>query len=98
MTNEQIVRPGTVWEDCDKRAAGRTIRVDRIVDVVYGGGVVYGVVPYAVCTVLTGRGGKPVKSGRQTEIRVSRFRPTSNGYRLVGEPLFVAPAVAGGGS
>lgn len=87
MTNrdQEIVKPGQVWADNDKRSGQRTLRVERLTEYLYSSGGLIGPVPYAVCTVLTDRSGKPVKSGRRVEIRVSRFRPTSTGYRLVSE-------------
>jgi hypothetical protein len=76
------VRPGQVWADNDPRSAGRTLRVESIT------------VGRAVCTVLTnsdsvqalldsaaGYRGRDVR-GNTVEIEVSRFRPTSTGYRL----------------
>jgi hypothetical protein len=77
------VRPGQVWADNDKRAAGRTLRVDRIEN------------GKAVCTVLTnsdyyqreveaGRSAWVVdKVGKTTRISLQRFKPTNTGYRLV---------------
>jgi hypothetical protein len=79
------VKPGQIWADNDKRATGRTIRVDSI----EGG--------KAVCTILTnpdyydrevkaGRSAWVVdKRGKTTKISISRFRPTNSGYRLVKE-------------
>ncbi|HET9889704.1 MAG TPA: hypothetical protein VFQ42_04315 [Mycobacterium sp.] len=92
MTTRDVVKPGTLWADCDPRQVGRTLRVDRITTAVFGtlDGQHGGEVPYAVCTVATARGGKPVRSGRRVTIRLSRFRPTSNGYRLVSEQLALA--------
>lgn len=79
------VEPGQVWADNDPRSDGRTVRVDRIDD------------GKAVCTVLTNRthaqreldrgtGWSTDSRGRTTRIALSRFRPTSTGYRLVQHP------------
>lgn len=86
MSNEQIVKPGQVWADNDKRMVGRTLRVDAITSSVFTtGDGLEADVPYAVCTVLTNRDGHRGKPGRQVAIRLARFRPTANGYRLVSE-------------
>lgn len=86
MSQQQPVEPKQVWQDCDKRAGGRYIRVDRIDG------------DKAICTVLTNRDsaqeqldrqpdvvGIVDQRGRTTRIRIRlyRFRPTSTGYRLV---------------
>jgi hypothetical protein len=79
------VRPGQTWADNDKRAAGRKVHVDKIDGL------------YAICTIVADRadpaphrgryntprppGWSPV--GQVTRILVGRFRPTSNGYRLI---------------
>lgn len=80
-----IVRAEQVWADCDPRNAGRTIRVDRFEYHTFTApSVPDGQVPYAVCTVLTQPDDRPwALTGHQVTIRVSRMRPTSNGYRLV---------------
>lgn len=83
------VRPGQLWADNDPRHAGRTLRVD---EVCYRAGK-----KVARCTILTNSDetqaeiDKPTtpwyrpadRRGRQTDISVRRFRPTSTGYRLV---------------
>jgi len=84
VTTTEHVRPGQIWEDCDARAKGRTLRVDRIETHTFQAGGITGLVPHAVCTVLT----PPANAGHrrighQVTIRVSRMRPTSTGYRLV---------------
>lgn len=79
MPETPDVKPGQVWADNDQRSAGRTIRVDRIEG------------DKAVCTILTNRDAADLNDwgtdmrGRQVRIKVSRFRPTSTGYRLVEE-------------
>jgi len=72
------VRPGQVWADNDLRAVGRTLRVERVED------------GKAICVILTNRDATDPDSpwqqdarGRTTRISLSRFRPTSTGYRLV---------------
>lgn len=78
------VKPGQVWADNDPRSDGRTLRVDRIEG------------DKAACTVLTNtqqadlglRDNSPwVRDmrGKTTRISLSRFRPTSTGYRLLSE-------------
>lgn len=82
------VRVGQVWADNDPRVAGRTLRVDAI----EGG--------KATCTVLTNDddtqalidnplrapwANRSDRRGRETRISLSRFKPTSTGYRLIEE-------------
>lgn len=82
------VRVGQIWADSDKRAAGRTLRVDEIRPNPIG--------HIALCTILTnatevqqqlddpnsGYRGQDAR-GKQTRIAVRRFTPTSTGYRLI---------------
>jgi hypothetical protein len=83
---ESVIRVGQVWADNDPRNEGRTIRVDRIEDHLHGHGGLTGRVAHAVCTVLTPATEYPTaRTGHQVTIRVSRMRPTSNGYRLIPE-------------
>ncbi len=79
------VRPGQTWADNDKRAAGRKVRVDKIDGL------------YAICTIVADRADPAPHRGRYntprppgwspvglvTRILLGRFRPTSNGYRLI---------------
>lgn len=68
------VRVGQVWADNDKRARGRTVRVDSVD------------ARWAYCTVLTpANGPRPGRVGRQTRIDRDRMKPTSTGYQLVSE-------------
>lgn len=86
IPNEVPVRVGQIWADNDPRSAGRTLRVDAIVD------------GKALCTTLTnaddqqrsldGAGPRPKswyrdRRGKQTKISLSRFKPNATGYRLV---------------
>lgn len=82
MTTDTRVKPGQIWADNDKRAEGRTVRVERIED------------GKAVCTVLTNRDAAQREldrgsawctdmRGKTTRISLARFRPTNTGYRLV---------------
>lgn len=66
-----VVRPGQVWADNDKREKGR--RLIRVV-------LVDEVAQYALVAPYTGRDNA---KGRVTRIRLNRFKPTSTGYRLV---------------
>src|SRR5258706_10107741 len=63
------VRPGQIWESCDKRDHGRRVKVK---EVVRDGDTLYAVVQ------------SPTGYGRKSRIRLDRFRPNSTGYRLVG--------------
>ncbi|MGR6924264.1 hypothetical protein ACU635_59225 [[Actinomadura] parvosata] len=84
------VRAGQVWADNDPRAAGRTLRVERLDG------------DQAICMVLTNsdstqrhldayarprpHSNRPIlrdTRGTLRRIALSRFRPTSTGYRLV---------------
>jgi hypothetical protein len=71
------VRPGSIWADNDSRSEGRTLRVERIED------------GKAVCVILTNTDSANVSwqqrdmRGKTTRISLSRFRPTSTGYRLI---------------
>jgi hypothetical protein len=65
------VQVGQVWADNDKRSAGRHVKVMAI-EVLHRQAVVR---PCSPTGQLTG--------SRVTRIRLTRFRPTSTGYRLV---------------
>jgi hypothetical protein len=90
VTSYYEVKPGQIWADNDSRSAGRTLRIDRIVD------------SKAVCTILANADdlqraldacmpGEPARvgeypddrRGKTTRISLARFRPTNTGYRLV---------------
>ncbi len=72
MAETPDVRPGQVWADNDPRSVGRTLRV-----VAVGRNA-------ARCVVLTpAKGGSPHTVGRVSMIALDRFRPVSNGYRLL---------------
>ncbi|MEJ0017482.1 MAG: hypothetical protein WDN25_13145 [Acetobacteraceae bacterium] len=80
------VLPGQIWADNDKRAAGRRVQVLSVEG------------DYANCVVVADRDDPVRLSGRyncprppdwtpvghNTRILLSRFQPTSNGYRYVG--------------
>lgn len=66
------VRVGQVWADNDKRALGRTVRVDSVD------------ARWAYCTVLTPAAGA-TRTGQKTRIDRDRMKPTSTGYQLVSE-------------
>jgi hypothetical protein len=82
------VRPGQVWADNDKRAKGRTLRVDRVdYDEQRGYRV-------ASCTVLTMDEASKARQragigrdlvGSRTRVAVKRMRPNSTGYRLLSD-------------
>lgn len=67
------VKVGQVWQDCDKRMSGRCIRVMAIKD------------GKALCSraVQSSWGEWFRLPGRQVRISLSRFKPTSTGYRLL---------------
>ncbi|TDD97724.1 hypothetical protein [Actinomadura rubrisoli] len=86
MAADSTVKPGQTWADNDKRAEGRTFRVESIDG------------DKAICTVLTntdvaqqqideyrGRSCPWARDmrGKATRISLSRFKPTNSGYRLV---------------
>jgi hypothetical protein len=80
VATNPIVRPGQVWESCDRRelrpVQGRKnghkrLRVDRLVTEDTG--------TYADCTVINAE----LRERAITRVRIDRFRPTSNGYRLI---------------
>lgn len=74
---EQTPTPavGQIWQDNDKRSYGRRVRIVEIDGT------------HAVVELVTGRGvgHADAKPGRQTRIRLDRFRPISTGYRYVGQ-------------
>lgn len=90
MVNTTEVKPSQIWADNDPRSTGRTLRVEHIT-----------VTGKAFCTILTNSdetqrevdhgtqratGYRPKDMrGRTTFIKLSRFKPTSTGYRLIGQ-------------
>lgn len=68
--SEPVVKAGQVWADNDKRSEGRKVRILSVGET------------HAVVEQYVPRGSS-AKPGRQTQIRLDRFRPTSTGYRLV---------------
>lgn len=62
------VKIGQIWLDCDKRMQNRKLRVERIEN------------GYAFCRHWSNFGGV---SGRETRIRLDRFRKNSTGFLLV---------------
>lgn len=71
MGERPEVRPGQVWADNDPRSAGRTLQVVAVGK------------NSARCVVLTPVTGGATGAGRTTMIALDRFRPVSNGYRLI---------------
>lgn len=84
MTTDITVKPGQIWADNDPRGYGREVRVIEIVRRHTGGnGAHYPAgVEHAVVEQVDPRGGSG-KPGRRSTIRLDRFRPTANGYRLI---------------
>ncbi|MBD0743522.1 hypothetical protein [Streptomyces sp. CBMA152] len=66
---------GQVWQDNDPRSLGRRVRIVEV-------DATHALVELAV---PRGTGHLHAKPGRRTRIRLNRFRPTSTGYRYVGE-------------
>lgn len=64
------VKVGQVWQDADPRDQGRYLRVVETTDT------------HAI-VMRTDRHGAVWGKERRTRIRLDRFRPTSNGYRLI---------------
>lgn len=77
MTTPPTPQPavGQVWQDNDPRGYGRKLRIVEISDT------------HAIVELVTARsvGHQQAKPGRRTRIRLDRFRPTSTGYRYIGE-------------
>jgi hypothetical protein len=70
MAEPITVKPRQIWQDCDPRSAGRYLLVEEV-------GPTHAVV------LQVDRRGEVVGKERRTRIRLDRFRPTSNGYRLI---------------
>jgi hypothetical protein len=71
MSETPNVQVGQVWADNDKRSQGRHVKVVAIEVTL----------KQAVVGRCNAEGG--LIDARVTRIRLSRFRPTSTGYRLV---------------
>lgn len=72
---EQTPTPAVdqIWQDNDKRSYGRRVRIVEISDT------------HAVVEQVVGRDHALAQPGRQTRIRLDRFRPISTGYRYIGD-------------
>lgn len=73
MTETPQPAVGQIWEDNDPRAYSRKVRIVELADT------------HAVVELHQPR--RPVSSakpGRRTRIRLDRFKPTSTGYRFIG--------------
>ena len=75
MTETPTPAVGQIWQDNDPRSYGRRLRIVEID------------ATHAVVELCRPRGvgHNRAKPGRRTRIRLDRFRPTSTGYRYVGE-------------
>ncbi|MFF5261337.1 hypothetical protein ACFY4C_20535 [Actinomadura viridis] len=76
------VRPGQIWADNDKRAEGRTVRIERV----DGDRVLCRVLTNSTDTQAQLDAGSPWvrdRRGKTTSIRLDRFKPTNTGYRLI---------------
>lgn len=98
------VKVGQVWADNDPRTSGnRMLRVDAIEArlpvgrrrSVGKGDALPDHPTHAVCMLGFLRGDRfmPHLTGRQTIVRLDRFRPTSTGYRLVSDVPEPQPSV-----
>jgi hypothetical protein len=72
-TTDAGVRDRQVWADNDPRSAGRKVRVISVDET------------HATVVGVVASGGKyvPSTAARKTRIKLTRFKPTSTGYRLV---------------
>ncbi|WP_442803620.1 hypothetical protein OG411_29815 [Streptomyces pseudogriseolus] len=66
---------GQIWQDNDPRTYGRKVRIVEI-------GETHALVELHQ---PRGAGHNAAKPGRRTRIRLDRFRPTSTGYRYLGD-------------
>lgn len=74
------VRPGQVWADNDWRCEGRTLRVVEILRPELG------LLSPVLCVTVTDSTKYPPERprvGKETKVRLDRFRPTSTGYCLL---------------
>ncbi|WP_225825638.1 DUF6354 family protein [Streptomyces naphthomycinicus] len=73
MTDTPTPAPGQIWQDNDRRAYGRKLRIVAID------------ATHATCELIVPRGAghQQAKPGRRTRIRLDRFRPTGTGYRYI---------------
>jgi hypothetical protein len=85
------VQPGQCWADNDPRSAGRTLRVDAIdgdkavCTVLTNADETQQHVDNPAGNPFASSGGYSDRRGKQTQVKLARFVPTSNGYRLVSE-------------
>jgi hypothetical protein len=86
------VRPNQVWADNDPRAKGRLVRIVSV-HAAEPNGPSNRQEPYArVAVERVGRNVRRKEVGEQRTIKLRRFRPTRNGYRLVQDaPAAQAP-------
>jgi hypothetical protein len=82
------VRPGQIWADNDKRSEGRQVRVVAV-DATHA---TVELIAQRGRPARGAEGEQRAKPGRETRIRLDRFKPTSTGYRLESD----APETAGG--
>lgn len=83
--SEPTVKVGQVWADNDKRSAGRHVKVVELLPPTLGAPHIQPKPARARVALCTASGEVIRVNGKATHttIRVSRFRPTSTGYRLV---------------
>ncbi len=75
-----VVRPGQVWADNDKRSSSRKLRVVEVDET------------HAIVEEYIPPGARlRTKPPRRSRIRLDRFRPTATGYRLVQEAPDAGP-------
>ena len=74
-----------MWADNDKRGYGRQVRVVEVHREMADGTPFH--IGYAIVEqVAHGDPAAAHNNGRRSKIRLNRFKPTANGYRLVSEP------------
>jgi hypothetical protein len=81
------VRVGQIWADNDRRANGRLVKVVALISDIVGEELVdYALVEQSLARrVGTNGPSEQNRPGRRTRIRISRFVPSSTGYRLVSD-------------
>ncbi len=74
------VKPGQIWQDCDPRSYGRHLLVEAIEEPRGSG---QALVPACAVVIRVGIDGRVHGRSKRTRIKLDRFKPTSNGYRLI---------------
>lgn len=81
------VKVGQVWADADKRSAGRHVLVVALLPAVPAPDAHSRALPARAEVALCTASGRVIRTlaGKETrtKIRLDRFKPTANGYRLI---------------